>query len=119
VSVRRSIICLGLAFAAAPAIAQPAGGPVTRNDLIGRWAERGDCSDWMTYYANGIWRRADGGSGRWVLDGDTVTASVDGGNGASTATVRKLPDGSIARTAAFDGHTDHLTRCPAPAPRRR
>jgi hypothetical protein len=117
VSVRTSIICLALGLAAAPVIAQPAGGTVTRNDLIGRWAERGDCSDWMAYNANGTWHRADGSSGRWVLDGDQLIASLDGGNGASSATVRKLPDGSINRTASFDGHTDHLTRCAAPAPR--
>jgi len=90
---------------------------VTERDLVGRWAERGNCRDWMAYNADGTWTRADGSGGEWALQGNTLTASVNGGNGAGTATVRKLPDGSINRTASFDGHTDHLTRCAVP-PRR-
>lgn len=90
---------------------------VTQRDLIGRWGQNGNCRDWMSYNADGTWSRADGDGGEWALDGDQLTASLNGGNGASTATVRKLPDGSINRTAAFDGHTDHLTRCATPARR--
>jgi len=117
--LRVSAAVLAACFLTSAAVAQS----VTQRDLIGRWAERGDCRDWMAYSANGTWSRADGSSGEWALEGNTITASVDGGNGASSAIVRKLPDGSIARTAAFDGHTDHLTRCavtPArrPTPRR-
>jgi hypothetical protein len=116
----RSMLLAFIAGVALPsAAAQSAATTIAQRDLIGRWAENGDCRHWLSYNDDGTWTRADGSTGEWGLDGDVLSASVAGAGGASSATVRRLPDGSIARTATFDHHVDRLSRCPTTPPRRR
>lgn len=62
----------------------PAAGAFDPNDLVGRWADAGDCANATEFTADGRFLAPDGGGGVWTLEGDQLTLSGPGG----TATIR-------------------------------
>jgi|GEM_PF-2528314 len=78
-------------------------GPVTRDYLIGRWTDSGDCGEVIQFFADGRFALTNG-SGRWTLAGDQLTFI---GNSTVTARVRSVgrdrillahPDGTVGQS---------------------
>ena len=72
--------------------------------LLGRWTDNGDCSDWVTFFADGRFTTSNGG-GTWVLDGHQLTMAGAGGTivlhiyAVDRVTMRIVnPDNSIGRS---------------------
>jgi hypothetical protein len=63
--------------AAPPPVADSSG--VSRDMLIGRWGDNGDCRKDIAFAADGTFRSHTGGVGTWTLDGDRMTMSGVGG----------------------------------------
>jgi hypothetical protein len=87
-----------------------AAGPsqVTREFLIGRWTDNGDCNNTITFAADGTFTVPGGGSGLWVLDGERLT--FQGGQGSRTARVQAPTPDTIMLIQA-DGSIGRSTRC--------
>lgn len=66
------------------------GAPPTREQLVGRWGDNGDCNFATVLNADGSYTMPDGSAGRWTLDGDRMTMS--GAGGAFTVQVSILND---------------------------
>ena len=92
---------------AAPAAAAGAT-QVNRAFLIGRWTDNGDCNNTITFNADGTFTVPGGGSGLWVLDGDSLT--FQGGAGNRTARVQ-APDSNTIMLIQQDGSIGRSTRC--------
>jgi hypothetical protein len=60
-----------------PATAAP--GAITAEALVGRWGDNGDCTKDIVFAADGTFRSYTGGSGRWSLNGSSVTMAGEGG----------------------------------------
>ena len=41
--------------------------------VLGRWTDKGDCSDWVTFLPDGRFTTITGGAGVWELDGNRLT----------------------------------------------
>lgn len=59
--------------------APPAEGVPTANMLLGRWGDNGDCTKDITFNADGTFLSYSGMSGRWTLQGDSLTLAGQGG----------------------------------------
>jgi hypothetical protein len=113
----RSIIAAALLFAAAcGAESKPQTAPsplaetsgVTRDLLVGRWGDNGDCSKDIAFAADGSFRSFTGSAGTWTLDGDRMTMS--GAGGTFTVGVELLnPNTLIIRNG--DGSIGTSQRC--------
>lgn len=57
----------------------PAEGVPTREFLIGRWGDNGDCTKDIVINADGTFQSYSGMGGHWTLEGDALT--LDGANG--------------------------------------
>lgn len=65
------------------AVAPTTGAP-TREFLIGRWGDNGDCTKDLTINADGSFESYSGMSGQWTLEGDTLTLNGESGSFALT-----------------------------------
>lgn len=89
--------------------AAPAAGSaqLSRQYLIGRWTDNGDCNNTITFAADGSFTVPGGGSGLWVLDGDQLTFQ-----GSSTRTARvQATDANTIMLTHPDGSIGRSTRC--------
>lgn len=86
--VRSGILAALLFVAACGAESKPQAAPpapaagaesVSREALIGRWGDNGDCTKDIVFAADGSFRSYTGGGGTWTLDGDRMTMSGAGG----------------------------------------
>lgn len=57
----------------------PAEGVPTREFLVGRWGDNGDCTKDIVINADGTFQSYSGMGGTWTLEGDALT--LDGANG--------------------------------------
>ena len=91
--------------------ATPASGgtpTLDRTFLVGRWTDRGDCSDVIEFTQDGRFI-TDGGNagGLWNLEGDRLTMT-----GRATATIRITPiDQNTMTVINVDGSLGRSTRC--------
>ena len=83
-------------------------GAVTRDFLIGRWTDNGDCNNTITFSADGTFTVPGGGSGLWVLDGETLT--FQGGAGNRSARIQ-APDANTIMLIHPDNSVGRSTRC--------
>ncbi len=114
----RSVILAALLFVAAcgaeskPQAAPPAPAVgaegVSREALIGRWGDNGDCSKDIVFAADGTFRSYTGSSGAWTLDGDRMTMS--GAGGTFTVGVEVL-NGNTLLIRNGDGSMGTSQRC--------
>jgi hypothetical protein len=90
--------------------ATPAGSGIPtldRSFLVGRWSDKGDCSDAIEFTQDGRFLTASGGGGLWNLDGDRLTMT-----GNATATIRITPVNNDTMTVInVDGSLGRSTRC--------
>jgi hypothetical protein len=87
-----------------------AGGVPTleRAFVVGRWTDKGDCSDSVEFSPDGRFVTANGGGGLWNLEGSELTMS---GN-AQTITMRIVPvDQNTMTVVNQDGSLGRSTRC--------
>lgn len=105
-------VMLAAAGLAVPATAQPgtaASMAVTRDVVVGRWTDNGDCSDVVEFMADGSFRTTGGATGRWTLAGDRLTFQ-----GASSINTRVAARSRDEITLTHDdGSVGASTRCPA------
>lgn len=66
------------------------GAAPTREQLVGRWGDNGDCNFATVLNADGSYTMPDGSAGRWTLEGDRMT--MTGAAGAFTVQVSILND---------------------------
>lgn len=76
-------------LAACGAESKPAGAPtalpvvevsgLSREALIGRWGDNGDCSKDIVFNGDGTFASYTGGGGTWTLSGDRMTMTGAGG----------------------------------------
>ncbi len=77
--------------------------PVARQTLIGTWTDNGDCSNTVTFFANGRFA-VPGGGGTWTLEGERLTfrgSSVVGARARAVGQNRILlihDDGSLGQS---------------------
>ncbi|MEQ1820392.1 MAG: hypothetical protein ABL871_17455 [Terricaulis sp.] len=75
------------------AAAAPAEGAPTREFLVGRWGENGDCAKDLTINADGSFQTYSGMSGQWTLAGDELT--LDGASGSFMLRVAAGPNDTL------------------------
>lgn len=81
----------------------PAGSSaITREALLGRWGDNGDCTKLITFNADGTFDSYSGMSGTWTLEGDSLTLSGSAGDfllrvasGGNDTLMIGQPDGSF------------------------
>lgn len=91
------------ATASAPTEAAP-----TREFIVGRWGENGDCAKDLTINADGTFSSYSGMSGRWALEGDGLT--LDGESGSFALRVAAGPNDTLM-IGQPDGGFGSSTRC--------
>jgi hypothetical protein len=78
--------------------------------LVGLWTDDEDCSDAIRFADDGEFVAANGGTGRWTLQGDRLMLA-----GSSLVAVRiAVHDADTIDVFNADGSVGHSTRCPAP-----
>lgn len=97
------------AHAQAPLLAAVQGPAVTRDFLIGRWTDNGNCAEAVDFFADGRFRTTAGAEGRWTLEGSRLSFI---GNSTVTATVHATSRNAITLTHP-DGSVGSSTRCGA------
>lgn len=77
-------------------------GAITREQLIGRWGDNGDCTKLITFNADGTFQSYSNMTGQWTLEGDALTLSGEGGefllrvaSGGGDTLMIGQPDGSF------------------------
>lgn len=60
--------------------AAPVEGTPSAEALLGRWGDNGDCTKDITFNADGTFLSYSGMSGRWTLQGDSLTLDGEGGS---------------------------------------
>ena len=88
--------------------ATPAGAPLDRAFLVGRWGVADDCSQVMEFAEDGTASPPAGS--HWTLSGDQVTVTNPGGVPDAKTVVRT---GDNAMSVSGGGNTINMTRCPA------
>ena len=88
--------------ASAPTAAA-AGGAPTRDYVVGKWGEDGDCTLAIEFRADGT---TDGPFGNWNLEGNRLTMA----DNPQAMTVTVIDQDSMSSVGA-DGRTRRLTRC--------
>ena len=88
--------------------AAPAPAPIEASRLVGRWSESPDCASGFEFRADGSFTVAEGGEGRWVLDGDTLT--LTGEAGSARVRLRQL-DARAMVAEDEEGRTSRSVRC--------
>lgn len=102
--------------AATPAVAAPAPAAAAKQGadkfdpafLLGRWTDKGDCSDWVTLFADGRFTTIGGGAGVWALDGNRLT--MTGQNGTIVVHLFVI-DRDTLRIVNSDNSIGRSTRC--------
>ncbi|MEQ1491304.1 MAG: hypothetical protein ABL932_12225 [Terricaulis sp.] len=89
--------------AAAPTEAAP-----TREFIVGRWGENGDCAKDLTINADGTFSSYSGMSGHWTLEGDGL--NLDGESGSFALRVATGPNDTLM-IGQPDGGFGSSTRC--------
>lgn len=90
--------------------AAPAEGVPTREFLLGRWGDNGDCTKDITFKADGTFDSYSGMSGTWTLDGDALTLA--GASGSFLLRVAVGADDTLM-IGQPDGGFGMSQRCPA------
>ena len=85
--------------------------PVAAEDVVGRWTDNNDCSNFVDFNADGSFVTNSGARGRWTLEGDRLTFV---GNSTVSARIRMDGRDRIHLTHG-DGSAGQSTRCPIPA----
>ena len=80
-----------------------AGAAPTRDYVVGRWGEEGDCTLAIDFRADGT---TDGPFGNWTLEGNQLTMA----DNPQAMTVRVVDPDTMSSVGA-DGRTRRLTRC--------
>ena len=80
-----------------------AGAAPTRDYVVGRWGEDGDCTLAIDFRADGT---TDGPFGNWTLEGNQLTMA----DNPQAMTVRVVDPDTMSSVGA-DGRTRRLTRC--------
>jgi hypothetical protein len=96
---------------AAPAAGPAPEGGVTRQFLVGRWTDTGDCNNTVTFAQDGSFTSAGGASGLWVLDGDNLTFQGTGPGGSNLSARVQAPDANTIMLIKPDGSIGRSTRC--------
>ena len=99
------------ANAAAPAAAAT-GAPVDQAFLLGHWSPAPDCSQTMSFNADGTAQATGNPDARWKLEGGAVTAETAGKPPARTPVSR---NGDKLVLTGPQGQTVELTRCQSAA----
>lgn len=106
--IRKFVAASMLAVIAAPALAQAGKEPVvTREFLIGRWTDNGNCADAVDFRADGTFLTSQQASGRWQLDGGRIRFI---GQREVTARIRATGQDRLELTHD-DGSVGASTRC--------
>lgn len=82
---------------------------LSREFLIGRWTDTGDCNTTITFSDDGSFTVPGGGTGLWALDGDRLTFT--GQAGTRSARVQ-TPNADTIVLLNEDGSLGRSTRCP-------
>ena len=88
--------------ATAPIIAA-AGAAPTRDYIVGKWGEDGDCTLAIEFRADGS---TDGPFGNWNLEGDQLTMADN-----PQAMTVSVVDQNVMQSIGADGRPRRLTRC--------
>lgn len=83
------------------------GTPISRELLIGRWTDDGNCAAFIQFLPDGRFMLANGGSGRWTLGGEQLSFI---GNSTVTARVRAVGRDRILLIRT-DGSLGQSMRC--------
>ena len=75
------------------AASQAAGAAPTREFIVGRWGENGDCAKDLTINADGTFTSYSGMSGHWTLEGDGL--SLEGESGSFLLRVAAGPNDTL------------------------
>ena len=89
--------------AATPATTAAAGAAPTRDYVVGKWGEDGDCTLAIEFRADGT---TDGPFGNWTLDGDQLRMAD-----SPQAMTVSVVDQNVMQSVGADGRTRRLTRC--------
>jgi hypothetical protein len=76
--------------------------------LLGRWTDKGDCSDWVTFFGDGCFTTISGGAGVWELNGHQLT--LTGGAGTTVLQIFVI-DQDTMRIVNPDNSVGQSTRC--------
>lgn len=96
---------------AAPAPAAGGGGAVDQAFLLGHWGRGGDCSETISFNANGTAAfTGEDDALRWTLSGDALTIIE---NNDPPETGRAARSGDMLVLTSPEGDTMQLSRCPA------
>jgi hypothetical protein len=80
---------------------------LTRAYVVGRWTDKGDCSDGVDFTSDGRFTTQNGAGGLWNLQGDRLTMT-----GTSTLTLQIVPvDQDTMNVVNQDGSVGRSTRC--------
>lgn len=93
---------------AIPAVSNDGGVPVlSRAYVVGRWSDRGDCTDWAEFHNDGSFTTWNGGSGIWNLRDDRLTVT-----GARSLSFQvRVIDQNVMSETNEDGEVGRSTRC--------
>lgn len=80
----------------------------TREFIVGRWGENGDCAKDLTINADGSFTSYSGMNGHWTLEGDGLT--LDGESGSFLLRVAAGPNDTLM-IGQPDGGFGSSTRC--------
>lgn len=86
----------------------PTEGAPTREFILGRWGENGDCAKDLTINADGTFTSYSGMSGQWTLEGDGLTLS---GESSSFALRVAAGPNDTLMIGQPDGGFGSSTRC--------
>lgn len=90
------------------AASEPSGATPTREFIVGRWDENGDCAKDLTINADGTFTSYSGMSGHWTLEADTL--SLNGESGSFALRVAAGPNDNLM-IGQPDGGFGSSTRC--------
>jgi hypothetical protein len=93
---------------AIPAVSNDGGIPqLSRAFIVGRWSDRGDCTDWVEFQNDGSFRSWDGVQAIWNLQDDRLTVT---GARSISLQVAVIDQNTISATNP-DGSSGRPTRC--------
>lgn len=81
---------------------------ITPQFLLGRWGDNGDCTKDIVFNPDGSYTAYPGGSGRWQINGDSISMS---GAGGTFSLQMQLIDQDHLRLRNPDGSIGTSQRC--------
>lgn len=106
-------LSLTMAICAMPGLAwgQPQPRAVDTAWFTGMWSDHQDCRDVVDFRPDGSFRTAEGGEGRWTLDGGLLTLAGVGGN--QSLILRRVGPNQVSATNVATNATASSWRCKA------